>query len=80
MTEEYNGHDYALEVGFSEEDAVRLKDADATNIRRIAKVKGLMPETKPKAEAKTKGKGKGKAIDVPAEAVSAVPVTSFINR
>ncbi len=56
MTEQtYNPKEYALELGFSEEDAERLGSnyTNATNIRRIEKglrEKGLMPDQKGKPD------------------------------
>ena len=56
MSEEYNAYEFAKSLGFSDDDCQRIANAkdgkglDATNIRRIAKVKGLLPD-KPKIAA-----------------------------
>ncbi len=47
MTEQvYDAKKFALELGFGEDDAETLKNANATNIRRIARSQGLLPESK----------------------------------
>ena len=45
---EYNAKDYALSLGFSDEDAEAMGkvNADATNIRRVAEAKGITPAAK----------------------------------
>ncbi len=44
----YNAKEYALSIGFPEDEAETLRNADATNIRRIAVSKGYMADPKGK--------------------------------
>lgn len=68
MTEKtYNAYEYAKELGFSEADAQALgscaagSGADATNIRRIARGKGLLPEL-PSSGGRTEEKPKTEPV------------------
>lgn len=60
---EYNPYEFAKSLGFTEAEATTLgnANADATNIRAVARAKGLLPEAplKPKPSETKPAEGQG---------------------